>query len=86
MKFGRLHCTDNQQLCVRTFRSFDTRPRIASAVLSFPLSPLPEWLYFPFLPPFLPLPDFSLPFPFRDIMASTSIGLEVVLKMRLLLK
>ena len=24
--------------------------------------PLPEWLSFPFLPPFLPLPDFPLPF------------------------
>ena len=80
-------CTNNQRLCVHTFRKFDTHIRVASVLLSSLRRPLPEWLSFPFLPTFLPLLYFSLPFPFRET-ASTSIEssscvllAEVVLKM-----
>ena len=43
-------CTNNQQLCARIFRSFDTHPRIAGALLSFT--------------PNLALGGFSFAFPF----------------------
>ena len=36
LRFGRLLVPTNQQLRVRTFRSFDAHPRIASVLLSFP--------------------------------------------------
>ena len=83
-------CTKKKQLCVRTFLSFDTRPRIASALLSFPRDLCLSG--FLFLPPFLPMQDFPLPFTLR-VMASTSIEsssgvfpVYVVSKTRLLLK
>ena len=85
-------CTNNQMLCVHTFQSFDILHRIVGVLLSFIRNLCLSGFVFLSYHPFLPLPDFSLPSPFRET-ASTSIEssrcvfpAEVVLEMRLLLK